>query len=151
MSSFVKFCLVGVINTVTDVTIFTALHTAGMALLIANIISTSVALIISFILNRRFTFPTDKVSHGRMALYIVVTLGGLWILAPLTIKALMNLDWHIGYSQPFIALFGHPEVMQTLLPKIGSVAVTLAWNYVWYSRVVFVEPKSRLADNDTDR
>jgi putative flippase GtrA len=137
VNSFIKFSMVGVVNTLVDVTIFTALHTAGLSLLPSNIISTSVALTLSFILNRRFTFPSGRVSPKRIAVYIAVTLGGLWVLAPLTIKALMNLDQMIGYTDPLIALFGHEEIIRTVVPKLGSVAVTLAWNYIWYSQVVF--------------
>lgn len=141
MSSFWKFCIVGAINTLVDVSIFTALHAGlGWGVLASNIVSTSLALGLSYILNRRYTFPTDKVSHKRTALYFAVTLTGLWILAPLTIKALMNLDWHIHYTQPFITLLGHEEALQAAIPKLISVVVTMAWNYVWYSRVVFAKP-----------
>jgi putative flippase GtrA len=133
----VKFGLVGVVNTLVDLAIYTSLHVAGLLVFWANLISTSTALLVSLTLNRNFTWRDRQLTRPRLLLYIVVTLVGLWALQPVVISQLINLNHSVSYSSPLIAIFGHAKVINSLLPKLGATVVTLIWNYLWYHYVVF--------------
>ncbi len=134
---FLKFCLVGVINTTVDALIFVTLREFGMPIILANICSTSVALAGSLALNYRFVFKDSHLSAKKIILYIVVTLLGLWALQPVVIYGLLEVNDTVNYVSPFVKLFGNESIFMNLLPKLGSVVVTLLWNYAWYNKVIF--------------
>jgi putative flippase GtrA len=139
--SFARFCVVGIINTAIDVPIFVALHSAGLSVLAANICSTSLALLASLILNYRYTFQGKSqgksLSPARIVVYFAVTLVGIWILQPLVITALLALNNQLHATSPLTNFSGHASQVNSLLAKLGSLAVSLVWNFSWYSRVVF--------------
>ena len=51
-----KFGLVGIFNTIFDIFIYVVLFNMTNSILIANIIATTVAVIVSYVLNSKFTF-----------------------------------------------------------------------------------------------
>lgn len=136
-NSFLRFCLVGITNTLVDVPIFLALHAAGLSILLANICSTSVALLVSLLLNARFTFRGRDLTPARVVLYIVVTLVGLWALQPAVINLVLSVNGSLHITSPVIHLAGHASLINTSFAKLSSIVVTLVWNYTWYSQVVF--------------
>lgn len=136
-NQFLRFCMVGIINTLVDVPLFVALHSAGLNVLVANIISTSLALIVSLILNYKFTFKDRNLSRARIVLYFAITLVGIWILQPLVISGLLQLNNHLHLTNFLVQLFGHQKQLDSLIAKLGSLAASLVWNYAWYSRVIF--------------
>lgn len=141
----VRFGAVGVINTAVDVVLFTFLRFSGFTIFSANIISTSVALSISLLLNNRYTFQGQRLTIRRISLYVLVTLAGLWILQPVIINGLTNWNDHNHFIETITAPFGHPKLFVTLLPKLSSLIFTLAWNYLWYSKVIFAPSKKPVA------
>lgn len=138
-NSFIRFCVVGIINTLIDVPLFVALHSAGLSVLAANIISTSLALLASLLLNYKFTFKSQRLSAASIGIYFAVTLCGIWVLQPLVISALLGLNERLNVLAPLIAITGHATQVSSLLAKLASLGVSLVWNYLWYSRVVFRE------------
>lgn len=146
-SSFLRFCVVGIINTLVDVPLFIALHTAGLSVLAANIISTSAALLVSLALNYRYTFKGRRLTPNRIVLYFTVTLTGTWILQPTVITGLLAANAHFGATTFLTNSTGHAAQVTSLLAKLGSLAVSLVWNYFWYSRVVFVGKASDSTSN----
>ena len=139
-SQLLRFCLVGAVNTGIDVSLFTALRLAHVPLVPANICSTSTALLCSLVLNYRFTFKNRSLTRLRIAGYITVTLFGLWVLQPICIKL------SAGLVHGVLGWALHSRIMQsgvirTALPKILAVVVTMAWNYAWYSRVIFARTR----------
>lgn len=119
-NKFLRFCIVGAINTLIDVPLFLALYNSGMDVLSANIISTSAALVASLILNYKFTFRGRSLTRNSIAIYFLVTLSGIWILQPAVITAILSLG-----------------IVGGLIAKLASLGFSLVWNYLWYSRVVF--------------
>ncbi|MDB5166642.1 MAG: hypothetical protein JWM37_714 [Candidatus Saccharibacteria bacterium] len=139
---FIRFCIVGLVNTAIDTIIFVTLRELGLSVLLANIISTTIGLAVSLALNYRYTFKTTGgLAPPKIALYIGVTLFGLWILQPIAISLLMVLDQHVPYVQWAAGLVGHESILSNAIPKLGSVVVTLTWNYLWYSYVIFKDRK----------
>lgn len=122
----IRFVLVGGTNTTIDFGILFGLTFLGVDKIIANYISTSIALVFSFFANKSFTFKnTSKNAKRQFILFLVVTLIGLWILQPLII-------W--GYTS---LLDDSP--LSLFIAKLIATIVTLIWNYLFYSRVVFIE------------
>ncbi len=123
-----RFVAVGGVNTVIDFGLLFALSTLGVPVLIANIFSTTTAFCFSFFANKKYTFKTTDTNVKReLFLFIVVTLFGLWILQTIVIKLVIMSFSGIHLSDN-AALF---------IAKVIATMVTLVWNYVMYSRVVF--------------
>lgn len=127
-SDKVRFGLVGIVNTFVDfATLFLVAKLFGVPTVIANIISTSCAVAVSYVLNKKAVFGnTDRNNHRQLLQFIVVTLVGLWILQSAIIVGITMSFASAGHSD--LVLFG---------AKLAATAASLVWNYIWYSRVVF--------------
>jgi len=124
----VRFAAVGLINTVIDFGLLFLLKSLGFPVELANICSTSTAFIFSFFANKKYTFKsTDTHVVREMVLFVIVTLFGLWVLQTIVINITMPLAKQIVGDQN-IAL---------LIAKLIATVVSLVWNYLLYSRLVF--------------
>lgn len=73
--AFARYFVVGVFNTLLDITLFTLLVTlTGLAPLVANVISTCVTLCVSYLLNRLFVFRSDRSHAQAFVPFVAVTL-----------------------------------------------------------------------------
>lgn len=127
-----KFILVGGANTTIDFGALFLLKSLGFPAIPANIISTSCAFVFSFFANRKYTFKSHETTNVRreLLLFLVVTLFGLWVLQTIVIKVIT------------LILTGHlPDNVVLFIAKILATSVSLTWNYIMYSRVVFVAKK----------
>ncbi|GAB2853016.1 GtrA family protein [Lentzea nigeriaca] len=121
-----RFGLVGVGNTLVDLVGYTVLFALGTPLVIANLISTTMGMALSFTLNRSFTFRASGGGMVRQVLLFVLVTGiGLWAIQPLVIVLTRDL------------FAGLPETLAIAAPKFVGICVALVWNYVLYSRLVF--------------
>ena len=124
----IRFGLVGGTNTLLDFGILFVLKSLGLPIISANIISTSVSFCFSFLANKKYTFKTTGGNLKReMVLFTVVTLFGLWILQSVVIKFIAIVMTNSGLSEDLILL----------IAKLMATAVSLVWNYLLYSRLVF--------------
>ena len=121
-----RFLVVGSANTVIDFGLYAVLNLTGLAPVLSNLVSTTVAFVFSFFANRSFTFHSAGSRFGQMVRFAIVTLSGLWGLQSLVILG-------IERRQPEHA----DEPALQLTAKVLATIVTLVWNYVWYSRWVF--------------
>jgi putative flippase GtrA len=126
--SFILFCLIGGLNTLLDIGLFLALQQQGMPIVPANILSTSAALLMSYALNKRFTFGASGQSNRAFIPFVVVTLVGLWLLQPVVIYVV---------GQGLTAFTHDHELLRNLAGKLAATAVTMVWNYVLYKKYVF--------------
>lgn len=129
-----RFGIIGGLNTVLDFgLLFVFSSLLGVPRGLANIMSTSVAFVFSFFANKRYTFKSsDKKNVIReMVLFTVVTLFGLWVIQGLIIH----------FLSPVIASFGFSSELALLGSKLVATIASLVWNYLLYSRVVFVKHK----------
>ncbi len=120
------FAAIGALNTAVDVTIYTLLIWLTVPLLLAIIISTTTGMICSYLLNRRFTFKTDR---QPIIQFICITLTGLWVLQPVVIWLL-------------IQLFEITSALGLSMAKLAATSISLMWNFVWY-RIVFRGTKKK--------
>lgn len=135
-----RFGSVGMLNTVIDVTLFIVLRHAGLNILFANILSTSVALCMSYILNFRFTFRSSH-SNNRLVWFFGITCFGLWILQPIVMTAIIKADSIVPLLRLAETITGNHSLAYNALPKLAATGVTLVWNYVWYSYKIFAKTK----------
>ena len=126
----VRFGLVGILNTLIDISIYSLLSWLGVWILVANFISTSCGMATSYGLNRVFTFESkSKNIRKELTLFLAITVFGLWVIQPLIIYVT---------TDPARNLFGWlPSIFAILIPKSCAVAVALVWNYNFYKRMVF--------------
>ena len=124
----IRFIIVGGANTAIDFAILFLLVNLGVNKIVANFFSTGVALIFSFFVNKSFTFKnTDKNAKKQFAIFLAVTLVGLWLIQPLVIwLSEMAMD-------PYIA----NENITLFIAKLIATVASLIWNYLFYSRLVF--------------
>lgn len=132
----VIFSLVGIFNTLFDLALYVVFYNITHSILISNIIATSAALVGSYFLNSRLTFKSKKWTFKSFALFVAVTIFGLWFLQTGVIYLITpGVDlipeflWHI--LGPF------EDAAKVVAPKIVATAVTFVWNFVWYNKVIF--------------
>ena len=124
----IRFALVGGFNTALDFIILFGLVALGLDKIPANYISTTVTMVISFFINKEFTFKSkDKTSTRKFLIFIAVTAFGLWVIQPIVILFVSWLLAGTGWLAPVI-LF---------VAKIAATVASLIWNYLFYSRIVF--------------
>lgn len=124
----IKFIIVGGVNTALDFGILFLLTFLGMDKIVANYFSTGVALIFSFFANKQFTFKGNSGNAKKQfALFLIITLFGLWIIQPLVI-------WG---STAFLAPYISNEAINLFVAKLIATIASLIWNYLFYSRLVF--------------
>jgi putative flippase GtrA len=138
-----RFGLIGVFNTLVDFLIFNALSSkaVGMSKVWANTVSTTVAMILSFLLNRNFVFDGHGNEVEQAVLFFVVTAFGLYVLQngiiylfteylkwPSRLTARLTASKHIPLDSDFVLKNG--------AKALGTI-VSLTWNYILYGRIVF--------------
>lgn len=140
------FGVIGIINTAVDVSLFLTLRHAGLSIILANIISTSVAVVISYFLNKRFTFRATTATRRSLPLFIAVSISGTWVLQPIVIKLVLYILGTHGLSLALSAIVARPQRFYELVAKLAATPATLIWNYVFYKHVVFKAPKQSSKD-----
>lgn len=123
-----RFGLVGIANTALDFAILFILVGLGLNSIASNYVSTAIAFIFSFFVNKSFTFKSTVGNvKKQFALFIIITIFSLWVIQPIVIVAATWLMSGLGLNES-IVLF---------VAKILATGASLVWNYVFYSRFVF--------------
>jgi putative flippase GtrA len=132
----VLFALIGVCNTLFDVAFYTFLRSVGQSAIVANVISASVALVGSYLLNSKLTFRSKQWTARHFAAFVAVTLFGLWVLQTSAIYGINHILTLI--PERYWSHLGSVEsTMKLALPKLLATVVTFVWNYCWYNKVIF--------------
>lgn len=140
-SEGLKFLAIGGVNTTLDFVILFLLKWLGLNEIIANSISTGITFILSFILNKKITFESNRKSNKKLfreiILFTIVTLFGLWVIQsgiiivskPIFLSVLNN-----------ITIFNNiapKESLALLFSKIIATAFSMVWNFILYKKIVF--------------
>lgn len=127
LGQLLRFAAVGSFNTVLDfVLLFTLVYAAGLNQYLGNVVSTGICLVVSFFLNRQWTFRSSQRSTRQFLTFLAVTLAGLW-----GVQSLLLWGVHVALrpvAEGPVALF-----IAKAIATLGS----LTWNYLLYSRLVF--------------
>jgi putative flippase GtrA len=127
-----RFGLVGIVNTVVDFGILNILvGFLGIPVVVANIISTTTAMLTSFALNKRAVFQNEGNTKRQIVLFFTVTLTSIWVVQTAV----------IAIVHPLLAAL--PGPLQLNIAKIAGISAGLVWNYMWYSKVVFRTAKDQ--------
>ena len=123
-----RFGLVGGANTALDFGLLFVFKFLGIPVEIANIMSTGLAFIFSFVANKKYTFKTTGTNIVReMVLFVIVTLFGLWVLQSVVIWLIMPLAASLLANTSYALIAS----------KLVATVVSLTWNYLLYSKLVF--------------
>lgn len=123
-----RFGFVGGLNTTIDFGLLFVLTSLGFDKIASNYVSTTTAFLMSFTLNKKFTFKNNNPSSKKQFFtFAVVTLSGLWLIQPFIIFICLSLaeSFSIGNQ------------LGLVVAKLIATIVTLIWNYLFYSRFVF--------------
>jgi putative flippase GtrA len=133
---FIIFSAIGVFNTLFDLSLYVVADNITHSIVISNVLATSAALIGSYFLNSRLTFKSKKWTLKGFALFVAVTIFGLWFLQTGIIYALTPLIHHIPeHIWRQAGSFEHN--IKIIVPKLLATAVTFIWNFIWYNKVIF--------------
>ena len=123
-----RFAVVGVANTALDFAVLFLLVGTGLDRIPANFVSTAVAFIFSFFVNKSFTFKsTGGNAKKQFVLFILITVFSLWVIQPIVIVAVSWLLAGLNLNSG-VVLF---------IAKLFATVASLIWNYIFYSRFVF--------------
>lgn len=127
-----RYIVVGASATAIDFgLLFVLRYLLNIPIIPANIASTGIAFCFSFFANRKYTFrSTSRRIIRQMVLFTVTTLFGLWVIQSVIIELLLPSLSNLIDHQP----------TALLVAKLLATGVTMVWNYMMYSRVVFKRP-----------
>jgi putative flippase GtrA len=125
----IRFAIVGGANTALDFGILLLLtNLFGVGSIAANYISTSISFVFSFFVNKSFTFKSTTGNvKKQFALFIGVTIIGLWVIQPIIIWVVENILAPLNWN----------ENVTLIIAKLIATVASLIWNYLFYSRLVF--------------
>lgn len=127
-SVLTRFASMGVINTLVDLGLYVLLYTLGVMPVVANFVSTSAGLAVSFVGNRRFVFRSEGNRVREAVSFLLVAGTGIWVIQPIVILAATAGLTELGVTTT--ALVG-------TISKVLAIGVAAVWNYLLYSRLVF--------------
>ena len=118
----IKFALVGGFNFLLDLVIYGLLaNVLGVQIVVANVISTSICIAMSFILNYRFVWKSKKGAKKTAPRFVAVSLFSAWVVQSLTISVVAG-------------IFGEGDVIN-LVAKMLGVGLGMITNYFGYKLI----------------
>jgi putative flippase GtrA len=137
----IRFLVVGCFNTAFDISLLLAiLKVFNWPPLVANSLSVSIAITVSYFLNHRIVFRHyGGYSLKKYARFFLVTGLGVILIQDIVIYFVTDKFWVISKMRTFV-LLGHATSVRTielLGAKLTAVLVGLTWNYLLYKYVVF--------------
>ena len=137
----IRFVLVGISNTILDFLVLNILLFCKVNILFANTISTGIAMLYSFFMNKKWTFRNSGDNYVReVILFFIFTAIGIWVIQNGCIY-LLNL---------IVPDFGLPEIIYNNAIKLAASIPSLTWNYLTYNRFVFTNNKKESATDDKE-
>jgi putative flippase GtrA len=135
----VRFVAAGIVNTLVDVLTFNFfIIVFSFTVVPASIISTTTAMVVSYILNKKAVFRS-KTPHSvkQIVLFLVVTLTGIWLVQTFIMVEVLKLLQNLFNAQDetFLKWF-----LQNVAKGFGILAAAV-WSYIGYSRIVFRETR----------
>ena len=137
----VRFVAAGIFNTLVDVGVFNFfIIVFNLGVVQASIISTTTAMIVSYIINKKAVFRSQTPhSLKQVILFVAVTLTGIWLIQ--TVIMVQMLAFLEGFFDPGEQSF-LLWILQNVAKGIG-ILVGAVWSYLGYSRLVFPETRAK--------
>jgi putative flippase GtrA len=141
-----RFAIIGVFNTLFDFAILNLLVFAfGLNNIVANTISVTLAMAVSYVLNYHVVFRQKTANHAkRVLLFLLVTAFGLWILQNGVIYIFVHwFTWPASVAKSTFDLVGLHSFTKDFAilntAKVFGTVVSLLWNFFMYKRLVFTD------------
>ena len=137
---------VGILNTFVDYAIFNIMFLGfDIKPFTANIVSTTVALSLSYFLNNRYVFKHGRGFDTKSAvLFVAFTLFGLWVIQGAGLAIIIH--W-METTHP--SLYANHTFLIANGAKLFASAGSIIWNFTTYNSIVF---KTRLvSDNENGK
>lgn len=138
MVQFVKFGVIGVINTGVDFAVLNLLMwltgvTEGNGLIPLNFLSFAVAVMNSYYFNKHWAFQDKTTGEGarKFSVFLVVSIIGALINTGIVRFVSTNID----------PMFGLSQQLWTNAAKLLATGVGLVWNFIGYKLFVFKSSK----------
>ena len=110
----IRFLFVGVFNTVLDFAIFGVLaNIVGIDKVVANIISTAICVTISFVLNYKFVWKSEKSIAATAVGFLAVSLFSAWVVQSLVITGVTAIIGESSFAKLFAKACGSGTGMIT--------------------------------------
>lgn len=110
VAQFVRFCVVGIGNTVADLGLFWLLSRAGAPYLMAQVLSYSAGVLNSYLLNRTWTFRvTGKIQALEATKFVLVNV--LSLLASTGVLFALHDGLHLNLGVAKVAAMGSAPVI----------------------------------------
>lgn len=123
--AFLRYVLVGGFNTLLDLGLFTLFAVgADLQPLLANVLSTSITLCVSYLLNRVFVFRTTRSVQGTVVQFLAVTLISGLIVQSAVIWTVIRL------GELFVPGLSHDVLAP--LAKVCAMGIGMISNYLGY-------------------
>lgn len=103
----------------------------------ANVLSTAIVVTISFFLNHRFVFRSDKNRRSTAVQFVAITVFNGWVIQSIVIWAVVS----VCHTWPFFV--EHTALLDTF-SKIVAMGVGFIFNYFGY-KILFQSSKKRTA------
>jgi putative flippase GtrA len=138
-----KFGLVGALNTGLDFVLFSVLRLGAVPILVANVMSTSVCMMLSFLMNRRFVFRATGGWRRQATLFLLGTAFSMYVLQnaviwflvhvfPAPLDAVVAVGHGVGLSSPRWEI-----LLRSDTAKLVATGASLTWNFCFYRWAVF--------------
>lgn len=146
-----RFVCVGGFNTILDLVMLNILVLlVGLPVLVANTISVTIGITISFFLNRRFVFqqPRANATKKQFAYFFIVTGASVLLIQNIVIYIVEQILGvrDIGFHG-LLGVIGLDSISNRAInlnvAKALAVLVGMVWNFTLYSRVVFTSKSER--------
>lgn len=121
--AFLKFCLVGLVNTGVDFSVFTLLTYGSVPIFAAQTLSYSAGVLNSFFMNRIWTFKQTHHTKGQFIRFLILNL----VTLAMTYELLI--EFHEHWNWPL------------LLSKLGATGLSLIINFAGNRLWVFSKSK----------
>lgn len=144
-----RFIVAGLLNTLIDFTVFNiVLHVFDAKIWLANVCSTTIAMIISFAINKNIVFGDRKrFSHLQFTTFILITAIGLWGIQTLAIVGINSVLNILASGTAHASK--DSTLIRWVIPNIAKGVATIIsaiWNYFWYDRVIFAHKNVDLSE-----
>lgn len=148
-----KFSVVGVINTIIDISVLnflvkilnfrTQITIIGFSFLLANIISVTIAMINSYFLNKYWTFRAkEKKNILQEALkFFFITILGMYVIHQLVFNLFYSYwlwpTYQLIKIMHLVNIYFLDDLIKINLAKVIAIGFSLVWNFLGYKIWVF--------------
>jgi len=142
VAQITRFGMVGVLSFVIDFAILNILSgPLHVGIVVASIVSGTVAMINSFVFNQRFTFRTKHTDTKHIVYFFAITAFGIYVIRPIVIRILTaNWLWpaHFTYQVTHALHLPLSRDFDTRnMALVVAVLIVLFYNFLTYKKYVF--------------